>query len=188
MILENWLKKRWKTIRSDHRRIIIYNHIHKDKVPLHAMASHLDFLIIDLNGANQMDFRDLEQQKTKSFNVTKEMLDNCDINESVTLDLITIPKVPNNKTANEIGLESDIPAKILKTSSSCPPEEQRPVFMTVKTVLTDTKSVPQSKMAVTNASERCEDTIFGELVVAMLKKLSPEQKKQAKKEIMNILL
>lgn len=35
---------------------------------------------------------------------------------------------------------------------------------------------------------RCEDEIFGELVTAMLKRMSPQDKKRAKKEIMNILL
>lgn len=39
-----------------------------------------------------------------------------------------------------------------------------------------------------NKGERCEDTIFGELVTAMLLKMSPENKKRTKKEIMNILL
>lgn len=155
------------------------------------MASHLDFLIIDLNGANQMDFEDLKQSKTTSFYVTKEMLDNCDIDDSVTLDSITIPKVANSKKANEIGLDSDIPAKIIRTYALCPPDIQEEI--TVETLPhnpleTDTKSVTQSKMAVIDANERCEDTIFGELVVAMLRKMSPLQKKQAKKEIMNILL
>lgn len=42
---------------------------------------------------------------------------------------------------------------------------------------------------IQNKGERkCEDTIFGELVAAILMKMSPVEKKQAKKDIMNILL
>lgn len=42
--------------------------------------------------------------------------------------------------------------------------------------------------SVEKSSDRCEDTIFGELVTVMLKGIPDAKKKQAKKEIMNILL
>lgn len=70
------------------------------------------------------------------------MLEDCDINETVTLE----------------------------TVSKC-------------------KSLEIERISEPKASrERCEDLIFGELVVAMLKKFDTEEKKRAKKEIMNILL
>lgn len=39
-----------------------------------------------------------------------------------------------------------------------------------------------------NDGDRSEDSIFGELVVAMLKKMPPKKKKNIKKRIMNLLL
>ncbi|XP_075165341.1 uncharacterized protein LOC142237805 isoform X1 [Haematobia irritans] len=42
--------------------------------------------------------------------------------------------------------------------------------------------------SITSPSERCEDVIFGELVTAMLKRMSEDKKRNIKKEIMNLLL
>lgn len=192
MISESWLKKRWKTIRNDHKRITIYNHIHNKKVPTHRLAKDLKFLIIDLNGANKMNFEDLKQPKSETFYVTEEMLDSCDIDDSVTIDSIVIPKVGSGVTtainSNNASPEStktnNIHVKPKKT------DHQTPIR---NTILSDSSRSGTQNAAVINPAipgtdERCEDTIFGELVAAMLKKMSPEQKKQTKKEIMNILL
>lgn len=191
MISESWLKKRWKTIRNDHKRITIYNHIHNKKVPTHRMAKDLTFLMIDLNGANKMNFEDLKQPKSESFYVTEEMLDSCDFNDSVTIDSIVIPKVSGVETAIESNSESHKPNKTNNIHMEpIETDHQTPIR---KTVLSDTsqsgtKTAALMNPAISGTDERCEDTIFGELVAAMLKKMSPKQKKQTKKEIMNILL
>lgn len=140
------------------------------------MANHLKFLMVDLNGANEMDFSDLEKPVTKSFCVTQEMIDNCDIDESVTLDSISFPKLLSVAPTRD-------PQKV-------PTDNRR----TDKTEINSTnQSVNQTNCATDDAnnsgtSNRCEDQIFGEFVVAMLKKMTPEEKKRTKKEIMNILL
>lgn len=49
-----------------------------------------------------------------------------------------------------------------------------------------TKDIPRT--APKTPEERCEDVIFGELVTSMLKKMDSQNRKRAKKEILNILL
>lgn len=58
--------------------------------------------------------------------------------------------------------------------------QQQQVQHPTKTMQTERKQSAEG--------ERCEDTIFGELVAAMLKKMPTDNKKQAKRNIMNILL
>ncbi|KNC33548.1 hypothetical protein FF38_03850 [Lucilia cuprina] len=48
-------------------------------------------------------------------------------------------------------------------------------------------AVENPRPHILQPSERCEDVIFGELVSAMLKRMDENRKKDAKKEIMNIL-
>lgn len=151
------------------------------------MANHLDFLIIDLNGVNKMDFEDLKKSKSECFIITREMLDNCDINESITLDSITTPKVLITNKINDSNSECIVPAKVIRTQSSFSATDDKQ-----SKILTESKTVPVGEVSVetnnTEVESRCEDTIFGELVAAMLKKMSPNQKKQAKRDIMNIIL
>lgn len=99
------------------------------------------------------------------------MLDDCDINEAVTLE--TVSKCELNTEYEEF------PGNTSVSENDTIPKEQH----------TFNKSLETKKLSEPKTShERCEDSIFGELVVAMLKKLEPEEKKRAKKEIMNILL
>lgn len=178
MVSESWLKKRWKTIRNDHRTITIYNHVHNKKLPLHRMAKYLDFIRVDLNGAKDLDFKELKRPRIESFCVTQTMLDNCDINESVTADSISVSKFLENES------------KIADTKIETPTVQQSQSTNEIENILLPEQENTSDTSANDEKSkgERCEDTIFGELVVAMLKKMKPEEKKRAKKEIMNILL
>lgn len=154
------------------------------------MAKYLDFLRVDLNGAKDMDFEELKRRKIESFCVTQAMLDNCDINESVNVDSISVPKFPRNES--EI---ADVKTEIPTVQQSKLPNENEYTLSPEQQNTSDTSNhverIPvdgDKQSGNSSASERCEDTIFGELVVAMLKKMKPEEKKRAKKEIMNILL
>lgn len=49
-------------------------------------------------------------------------------------------------------------------------------------------TTPAREPSVSKSEHRCEDTIFGELVAAMLQKMEDVNKKNAKRKIMNILL
>lgn len=187
---ESWLKKRWRTIRNDYRRITTYNLTHSKKIPMHKMANHLNFLTIDLNGANNMDFEDLKLPRKEAFHITKEMLDGCDINESITFDSISAPKVcdpnlvveTNDAPTNQNGPET---GPVHSTKNATERSEKQKNHAQEET---ETNKIPDTRISNKNAEQRCEDEIFGEFIVAMLKKLPPEEKKRAKKEIMNILL
>lgn len=156
------------------------------------MATNLNFLAVDLNGASNIDFEDIKLPKKESFCVTQEMLDNCDINESVTVDSISVQKLLQLESASESKTESQIPTERTQPLK----ENEKTLTLTpVKQNISD-ESLTDEQISIRNdtqsdsssANERCEDTIFGELIVAMLKKMKPEDKKRAKKEIMNILL
>lgn len=151
------------------------------------MASHLSFLKIDLNGANNMNFDDLKWPKSESFHITQEMLDSCDINESITFNSISMPVSKTN-------IEPQSP-KILAETRTEPRNQNEPKHSTKNAAESNEKLKTTKKdetnttcTANSNAEHRCEDEIFGEFVVAMLKKLPLEEKKRAKKEIINVLL
>lgn len=156
LFIESLLKRRWRKIHGDHKKISIYNHLYNTKIPVSKWENELNFLTIDLNNADNINIDDVTEEKIESFNVTQEMIDNCDINDSVTFES-----------------ESDIQSREQKESS------ENTIQQTI---------VENNKIEKKPSTDRCEDAIFGELVTAMLKKLDPEEKKRAKKEIMNILL
>ncbi|XP_031625611.1 uncharacterized protein LOC116342223 [Contarinia nasturtii] len=194
-IQKSWLKRRWKTIRNEHKKIILYNHFHNDNIPLHKLAKYLEFFAINLNDAQTMNFDDLKRPRIESFCVTQEMLDSCDINETVTADSISVPKLlfiqsPTPSRILNTGIIPDEPIKSYKIPMNT--SENKTLLNTAnkKPINTDNKDMlTVSKKFGSNldTTERCEDIIFGELVVATLKKMTPEDKKRAKKEIMNIL-
>lgn len=193
---ESWLKKRWKSIRDEHRKIILYNHIHGNKVPPHRLAKCLSFLKIDLNGANEMNFEDFNRPKKESFCITQEMLDDCDISESVTHESISIPKLNKIETVAKIHKiprqsETQDADRNLDAKSSIEAQTERknaPAVSENKELNGTSQNKYETESSSLDTNKRCEDTIFGELVAAMLKKMNPDEKKRAKKEIMNILL
>lgn len=151
--------------------------MHSKKISPHKMANYLNFLTIDLNGTNKMDFEDLKNPKKESFWVTEEMLNNCDINESVNLDSIIMPKIKPSAESNSQNAEN------ISNHINIMEDEQK------ASIKKDPENGTNNPTPFNSGeNQRCEDTIFGELVVAMLKKLNAEDKKRAKKEIMNILL
>lgn len=160
--------------------------MHSKKVPPHKMANYLNFFRVDLNGANNMDFEELKRPKKISFCVTQEMLDNCDISENITIDSISVQKLLPLESSTELQISTQQPQ---------PLKECEPILLKQKQDTSDNwsnreknESETDGKFIISSTSERDEDTIFGELVVAMLKKMQPNDKKRAKKEIMNILL
>lgn len=157
------------------------------------MAKHLNFLIIDLNGANKMNFEDLTRPKSESFHVTKEMLDNCDINESVTFESISVPKVYGSRSVPKSNVKSKLPGKIVETHTE--PKDQNELAHNARDAGevnkkndNHIKEATETRNANSHAEQRCEEEIFGEYVIAMLKKLPADEKKRVQKEIMNILL
>lgn len=145
---------------------------------MHKLSHHLRFLIIDLNGANKMDFGDLERPISESFHVTEQMLNSCDISEGVTSVWKVMPK--------DESIESHVLVQSNQMSVNPKLADDERILDTKPNVVVSNES--ETNTANIDTSKRCEDTIFGELVVAMLQKMGPEEKKRAKKEIMNILL
>lgn len=160
------------------------------------MAHMLNFLKVDLNGANKLDFEDLKQPKKASFCITQEMLDNCDISESITHESISIPKVRKlePKSRDHDGEHLPQASDAVRNSDADTVQNSLPTNNIKSETCSSEKrtngaaSQTEANTTASDRNERCEDTIFGELVVAMLKKMNAEEKKRAKKEIMNILL
>lgn len=143
-----------------------------------------------------MDFEELKSSKKETFCITEEMLVDCDIYEDVTHESISMSKLPKISTTSNIpetqpiietseNLDKKTQIKILKKSSN---KTEAPTNVSNVEIMDYNSSKPEAKASNSAPNERCEDTIFGELIVAMLKKMNPEEKKRAKKEIMNILL
>lgn len=145
-------------------------------------SDQLCFLTVDLNETDDINFDDVNDSKMQSFHVTQEMLDNCDINESVTIGPVT-----DNQTDIEYLEYSNLAsmAEFEIKNDNCGTEKNIPRG---KSLSTQRIGSAVHKNLSNSTNERCEDAIFGELVAVMLKKLSSEDKKRAKKEIMNILL
>lgn len=155
------------------------------------MAKNLDFFHVDINGANAMDFDEIKRPKKESFCITQEMIDNCDISENVTLDSISVQKSLKSEPETDPVTAAHYSTEETQTLEQASPKEQQNI--PDKPSRQKKKSDKENSTKVDTKSdnspnERCEDIIFGELVVAMLKKMNPEDKKRAKKEIMNILL
>lgn len=163
------------------------------------MTKQLHFLRVDLNGANKMDFSELEKPRPESFCITQEMLDSCDINcGSVTLDTISFKKIPNNEQVpeNHISLLNPTNSEKRQNTSKAPAsseittskDNKESAIKSRNEAANQTNTGPEVSTFNSGINNRCEDTIFGELVTALLKKMEPDEKKRAKKEIMNILL
>lgn len=184
------------------------------------MAHLLNFLAVDLNGLHRMNFDDLRHEKEVAFIVTQDMIDDCDISESVTMDSISFPKAPKviidsvlhsyhiHEGIHEDKVDKEGKCDESRTNRSIKNEkanihndaihneaayegvrQEANLSAKLRANQETAKAAVVGEAIINNQEhERDEDTIFGELVVAMLKKLSPEEKKQAKKEIMNVLL
>lgn len=188
---ESYLKKRWNKIRNDYKKVKIYNDTHSNKIQHHKLSHQLDFLIVDLNGAHDMKFDDLEQTESEAFCITDQMLDSFDTFSSITIESILSPnqKLQENKASREQAKSR----KIDRSNSQRRTRNEKQVQKRVGTMNGKRKSINEiqdieNSLETSNSNERCEDEIFGELVAVMLKKMNEEEKKRVKKEIMNILL
>lgn len=143
-----------------------------------------------------MDFDDFKWPKSESFHFTDEMLDDCDISESVTLESISMPTVSSSSAMSNAVQSTSVPevlAQQMKPTKQFEPEHCK----ATKNVMIESSGKSQNTMGddaetttVTDSStdNRCKDEIFGEFVVATLKKLPLDEKKRIKKQIMEILL
>lgn len=195
MFLEAWLKRRWLNIRSEH---------------IDSETKGCDpSLIIDF--LNTTKLKALNQNKALKVTpgivyITQTMLDNCDFDNSASFQKISVP-IKNENENNGEYLQHKVsvtPENRRKKVPKEQPIEKTPISnehinVEQNQILGETRTEPSpSKKSIENAensnsatkasNERCEEDIFGELVAAMLKKMSPAEKKRIKKEIMNLLL
>lgn len=183
---ESCLKKRWHTIRDDHQRISIYNRTHTEQVEPHRLSNHLHFVPIDVNRAEDIDFRDLEQiQRGEIIHIEESILDEFDPYPNTTIDSFVEIKnggLKQKATDNSGKLSNNI-QNVQETNKN--DEETERLKVQQQNNRRSAEKIEQQPPIPSN--NRDEDDIFGELVVAMLKKLDGDDKKRAKKEIMNIL-
>lgn len=195
LFLEAWLKRRWLNIRSEH---------------IDSETKGCDpSLIIDF--LNTTKLKALNQNKALKVTpgivyITQTMLDNCDFDNSPSFQKISVP-IKNENENNGEYLQHKVsvtPENRRKKVAKEQPIEKTPISnehinVEQNQILGETRTEPSpSKKSIENAensnsatkasNERCEEDIFGELVAAMLKKMSPAEKKRIKKEIMNLLL
>lgn len=162
------LKRRWQCICDRHRSITIHNRTHTDKVSPHRLSARLGFVPIDISQAHETDFGDLMHNKVARLHIDRSVLDDFDMYPDTTI--ASIKRQPHVVPEMEPSYPDERPPNGIQISSGG--------IQVTETV---------EKLPAT-CSGRDEDEIFGELVVAMLKKMGADQKKSAKKEIMNVLL
>lgn len=185
---ESWLKRRWHTLRTNHN----------DYARNSALAKQLSFLKKSAKGAKNADGKikdDKQIEEGDEFHVTQEQLDETDSNDlnamhfdaddesTESFEEYELTVVDDGDEDEAVSNDSDTKAVTLKNiveDVDDDTSEQSPVPASA-TAQTDKFSVAPKELEY-------QDVVFGELVSAMLARMTPEKKKQSKKEIMNILL
>lgn len=184
------MQKRWQTIRDDYRKISIYNSTHTNQIQPHSLADRLAFIPVDINNADEMDFHDLEQiSRGEIIQIDESVLIDFDPYPNITIESVRPSKNVKRKTPSiqqrENGADNNATSctKNIVINATSP---QR--TLPAKHRKSNEASTEKTEHVSNQSKDRDEDEIFGELVTAMLKKLSGDDKKRVKKEIMNILL
>lgn len=139
-----------------------------------------------------MDFSDLRHNQV--VRIDKDVLDDFEMYPDTTIETI----IPDEELIRHSEIEES-EASTMQTYRICnaPRGFQRFTDKDGEIVAqpqaprqlgSSRKAAKTIEKEATTPNERDEDSIFGELVVAMLKKMTTDEKKRAKKEIMNLLL
>lgn len=202
LIAESWLKRRWHQLRTEY-------HNNNQNNPI--LSNHLSFLKktkkgAAIGGGNMRE--DHQTEEGDEFHVTQEQLDES-TGETSSNDENTINFDVDNESAEsfedyEVTIVSDAGDAVSNDLQTCETKNAtKTKTITIEKVLerrVDTSkrkpaanlNVEKSPIALKASSEVNEvdyqDKVFGDLVSAMLAEMTPEKKKQARKEIMNILL
>lgn len=120
------------------------------------------------------------------FSITQDEIENYE--EDAVEDIFTElsdeeTQVPRVKKYKHIDEKANTSIKATRITSQQIYDEESPTTAEIES----SNSIIAKKPCFIR-EERCEDTVFGELVTVMLKKLDTESRKRAKKEIMHILL
>lgn len=195
---ESWLKRRWQQLRTEYNSDSLHNPV---------LVKHLSFLKKCAKRADKVDDSiqiDHQIVGGDEFNVTQEQLDEC-MNETICTDANTINFDADNESNGSFAeYEFTI---VADGSNDVVPHQTKNVnkTITIEKVVEDGRnssertasanlkiespSIASKESPNTEVNEvEYQDKVFGDLVSAMLAKMTPEKKKQAKKEIMNILL
>lgn len=178
-----------------------------------ALANHLKFLKkIQKDVENDKDTSrdDHRIEEGDEFHVTQEQLDES-MDETSFKDLSTINFDADNESTDNFeeyeftivddAEDADAHTNHLpspKTENDIKPEtieienvveDKCETSMTKPAANTETEKLPPKESPGPEAPEmEYQDKVFGDLVAAMLQHMTPEKKKQVKKDIMNILL
>lgn len=183
------MKKRWQTIRDDYRKISIYNSTHTDQIQPHTLADRLAFIPVDISNADEMDFQDLEQiSRGEIIQIDESVLIDFDPYPNITIESVLPSKNAKRKLPSTQQRENGDDNTGSRTKNIVLIEEAPPRTYAPKHRRSTEASTEKTEQVSNQSKDRDEDEIFGELVAAMLKKLSGDEKKRVKKEIMNILL
>lgn len=196
LFAESWLKRRWQQLRTEFNNSQLHHP---------ALAKHLTFLKKTTTRATGSKVKDdHHEEDADEFHITQEQLDES-LDETSSTDLNTINFDADNESTEgfaeyEFTIVTD--ADDLKRKNT---NRSRSRAITMEKVEEDESSASEcatsavlkknilpialmeSPSSEVNEVEY-QDKVFGDLVSAMLSNMSPEKKKQAKKEIMNILL
>lgn len=136
------------------------------------------------------------EAEDEEFHVTQEQLDGCidDANCTNAIVFDMDSESTENFAEYEFTIVADAPNDVEdqknKTITIEKVREERDTSENTVSVRRMDKSADVLKGTLDMEVNEVEyqDKVFGDLVSAMLAKMSPQQKKQAKKEIMNVLL
>lgn len=189
---ESWLKRRWYQLRA------AYN---SDP----ALSKHLSFLKKSTKRTDRSSDKmknDHRIDESDEFNVTQEQLDES-MDEPNSSDLNTIHfDADNESTGSCQEYEFTIVSDAEDAESSDAENHKKVKTIKIEKVVENgsgrttsaSRQIKKPTFALNESSGsevnemEYQDKVFGDLVSAMLAKMTPEKKKQAKKEIMNILL
>lgn len=188
--LETWLKKRWQTICKEYCNAQIYNDKHKHKPKHIKLAKQLKFLNVnklkDLYKVNSMD-DDSSNENDAEFCITQEILDKCEDDTAENC----AATAADNENVEILNYEEEY---IMQENDA--DHDKIEIICANDKDINELEELTPNKTATNEPEAECtqppddrnEDRIFGELVTAMLLRMGPSERRQAKKEIMNILL
>lgn len=185
-----WLQTTWFNLREQYvhdRCEEMFNHSKTPSEFLQEYKEHLNFLESNSTQWTQLlaitaqaiNVRSDDRLSEFEFCITEEDLNNVDDDNTDSVNVFhELADSESEIESNTDVIEDEQITKCEKKNDS---------------VKSNTNDAPENPSKVIKTgdkrkSERCEDTIFGELVTAMLVKMDPVEKKRVKKEIMNILL
>lgn len=196
LITEQWLQTNWLQLRAEYveRRTRPNARCRTAAAFLKQYQCHMQFLETDQTNWKKLQNTLLHSSVT--LDSSDDQLEFCFTADDLNSD---DDEDPENvfQELSDVDADPDTTKCMSSTVKLDSNEEDINIIPHSKVAEVNQKTGPRKRMTTTvpvsisppkKVASRCEDTIFGELVTAMLLRMEPAEKKRVKKEIMNLLL